>query len=43
MEDASVVGNKDRWQEDLFVAGPLRDLVPEDHILKQVDRVLDLS
>jgi len=38
-----VVGNKDRWQEDLFVAGPLRDLVPEDHILKQVDRVLDLS
>ena len=34
---------KDRWQEDLFVASPLRDLVPEDHILKRVDRVLDLS
>lgn len=34
---------KDRWQEDLFVASPLRDLVPEDHILKRVDRILDLS
>lgn len=35
--------HKDRWQEDLFVAGPLRDLVPEDHILKRVDAILDLS
>ena len=34
---------KDRWQEDLFVAGPLRNLIPEDHILKRVDAVLDLS
>ncbi len=34
---------KDRWQEDLFVASPLRDLVPEDHLLRRVDRVLDLS
>ena len=34
---------KDRWQEDLFVASPLRALVPEDHILKRVDKVLDLS
>lgn len=34
---------KDRWQEDLFVAGPLRDLVPEGHILKRVDAILDLS
>lgn len=34
---------KDRWQEDLFVGSPLRDLVPEDHILKRVDRILDLS
>ena len=33
----------DRWQEDLFVAGPLRDLIPGDHILKRVDAVLDLS
>ena len=30
-------------QEDLFVASPLRDLVPDDHILKRVDAMLDLS
>lgn len=36
-------GNKDRWQEDLFVACPLSSLVPEDHILKRVDKILDLS
>ena len=33
---------KDR-QEELFIASPLRDLVPEDHILKRVDAILDLS
>ena len=38
-----MIGRQERWQEDLFVAGPLRDLIPEDHILKQVDKVLDLS
>lgn len=38
-----MVGNQDRWCEDIFVACPLRDLVPDDHILKRVDRVLDLS
>lgn len=38
-----MVGNQDRWREDIFVACPLRDLVPDDHILKQVDRVLDLA
>jgi len=38
-----MVGNQDRWHEDIFVACPLRDLVPDDHILKLVDRVLDLS
>lgn len=31
------------WQEDLFVASPLRALVPDDHILKRVDAILDLS
>ena len=34
---------KKRWQEDLFVASPLRELVPDDHILKRVDAILDLS
>lgn len=38
-----MIGRQKRWQEDLFVAGPLCDLIPDDHILKQVDRVLDLS
>lgn len=38
-----MLGRQTRWQEDLFVAGPLRDLVPDDHILKRVDAVLDLS
>ena len=38
-----MLGRQERWQDDLFVAAPLRDLVPDDHILKRVDRVLDLS
>jgi transposase len=38
-----MVGNQDRWREDIFVACPLRDLVPDDHVLKRVDRVLDLT
>ena len=38
-----MIGRKERWQEDLFVACPLSHLIPEDHILKRVDRVLDLS
>jgi transposase len=37
-----MIGRQDRWQEDLFVAAPLSSLVPDNHILKQVDRVLDL-
>lgn len=38
-----MIGNQERWQEDLFVAGPLSSLIPNDHVLKQVDKVLDLS
>lgn len=38
-----MIGKQDRWQEDLFVAGPLSSLIPEDHILKRVDAILDLS
>ena len=38
-----MMGRQDRWQEDLFVACPLRDLIPDDHVLKRVDKVLDLS
>jgi transposase len=38
-----VLGKQDRWQEDLFVACSLSSLIPDDHILKRVDKVLDLS
>ena len=38
-----MLGTQNRWQEDLFVAGSLSSLIPDDHILKQVDKVLDLS
>lgn len=38
-----MLGTQKRWQEELFVAGPLSSLIPEDHILKRVDKVLDLS
>ena len=34
---------KNRHQEELFIASPLRDMIPEDHILKRVDAILDLS
>jgi len=34
---------RERHQEDLFVTGPLRDLVPADHILRRLDAVLDLG
>ncbi len=38
-----MLGTQERWQEELFVAGPLSSLIPDDHILKQVDKVLNLS
>lgn len=38
-----MIGTQERLQEDLFVAGSLRDLIPRDHVLRRVDRVLDLS
>lgn len=38
-----MLSRQDRWQGDLFVACSLRDLVPDDHVLRKVDRILDLS
>ncbi len=38
-----MLGTQKRWQEELFVAGSLSSLIPDDHILKRVDQVLDLS
>jgi len=33
-----VLGKQDRLQEHLFVACPLRDLIPDDHVLRRVDK-----
>lgn len=38
-----MLGKRERRQPELFVAGPLRDIVPDDHVLVRVDRVLDLA
>jgi transposase len=38
-----MLGRKERGQLEFFVCGSLRDLVPDDHVLARVDRVLDLS
>jgi transposase len=38
-----MLGTQDRWQDDLFIVGCLRDLIPDDHLLRRVDRHLDLS
>lgn len=38
-----MLGQKDRRQPELFVSGSLRELVPADHVLVRVDKVLDLG
>lgn len=38
-----MIGHRSRDQLEFFVCGSLRDLVPDDHILARVDRVLDLG
>jgi len=38
-----MLGSKPRGQSELMMAGSLRELVPDDHVLARVDRVLDLS
>src|SRR3712207_4222102 len=38
-----MLGSKPRGQSELLMAGSLRDLVPDDHVLARVDRVLDLD
>ena len=35
--------HRSREQLEFFLCGSLRDLVPDDHVLARVDRVLDLS
>src|SRR6187551_1445973 len=38
-----MLGRKERDQLELYMVGSLRQLVPDDHVLARVDRVLDLS
>lgn len=38
-----MLGTRRRGQQELLVAGSLRDLIPDDHVLVRVDRVLDLG
>jgi hypothetical protein len=38
-----MLGQKERSQLELFISGSLRQLIPDDHVLVRVDRVLDLS
>jgi transposase len=38
-----MLGSRVRGQTELLIACSLRDLIPDDHILVRVDRVLDLS
>jgi transposase len=38
-----MLGRRVRGQLEFFVCGSLRDLVPDDHVLARVDRVLDLG
>ena len=38
-----MLGHKGRDQPELFITGSLEQLVPEDHVLARVDRVLDLG
>jgi len=38
-----MLGRRTRGQHEFLFAGSLRDLIPDDHVLVRVDRVLDLS
>ena len=38
-----MLGRKERYQLELFITGSLRQLMPDDHVLARVDRVLDPS
>ncbi|MBT0779135.1 transposase [Paracoccus sp. pheM1] len=38
-----MLGRKERGQQELFITGSLRGLIPDDHVLVRVDQVLDLG
>src|SRR6185312_11903366 len=43
MWEREMLGRKERDQLELFITGSLRQLIPEEHVLVRVDRVLDPS
>ena len=38
-----MLGHKTRGKSELLIVGSLRDLIPDEHVLVRVDRLLDLS
>jgi hypothetical protein len=38
-----MLGRKERDQLEFFITGSLKQLIPDEHVLARVDRVLDLS
>jgi transposase len=38
-----MIGQRDRSRRTLFIAGDIEQFIPDDHILKRLDRVLDLG
>jgi hypothetical protein len=38
-----MLGRKERDQLELLITASLRQLIPDDHVLVRVDRVLNLS
>lgn len=38
-----MLGRKERDQLEVFITGSLKQLVPDEHVLARVDRVLHLS
>ena len=38
-----MLGQREHREPELFVAGSVRELLPDDHVLVRVDRVLDLG
>jgi transposase len=40
-QESRMVGRQDRWPDELFVACTVRELIPPDHILRRVNKLLD--
>jgi hypothetical protein len=38
-----MLGHKEQHQLELFITGSLRQLIPDEHVMVRVDRLLDLS